>query len=371
MKDIDSFLEQLYEEAMSKASGQPQPSILLDKKPAQYINLIVDNSESSKGVLAVLMTSLVYKILHPEQDIRKHQASIEGGYSGRTFDTTYITPFLQAHSFPAMRESGWLTRSLEQKVPYDLNYTGAIRPLKLKEAFLNIIDVIETKSTSREASELFDYLLQSLIIQRDTKQISLAIPKNLSIEFTVDLLNNHFHSAYTTAGAARLPVLAIYAIYKCLFAEGQKRYKGKTLLPLESHTSADMQSGRLGDIDLVDDKCVTFEAVEVKFDIPVTHQVVEAAKRKILSSGVKRYYILSTKHILDKEKAKIEEDIKQIKNVHGCQLIVNGVLPTIKYYLRLLETPSTFIEYYVALLDNDDSIKFEHKQAWNTLISKI
>ena len=64
----------------------------------------------------------MYKALNPAQDIRNHQASIEGGYSGRTFDSKYITSFLKLHKFPSMAESGWLTRALEQKVPYDKNY---------------------------------------------------------------------------------------------------------------------------------------------------------------------------------------------------------------------------------------------------------
>ena len=56
----------------------------------------------------------MYKALNPAQDIRNHQASIEGGYSGRTFDSKYITPFMKLHKFPSMAESGWLTRALEQ-----------------------------------------------------------------------------------------------------------------------------------------------------------------------------------------------------------------------------------------------------------------
>ena len=51
-----------------------------------------------------------------------------------TIDKNYITPWLRDHSFPAMAESGWLTRSLEQPVPYDLNYTGKI--MNVKNEFL-------------------------------------------------------------------------------------------------------------------------------------------------------------------------------------------------------------------------------------------
>ena len=93
----------------------------------EALNEILGLAESAKGVMTVLLTSTVYKIIHPEQDIRNHQSSIPNGYSGRSFDTQYITPWLKANQFPAMAESGWLTRSLEHKQPYSLEYAGAIR----------------------------------------------------------------------------------------------------------------------------------------------------------------------------------------------------------------------------------------------------
>ena len=46
---------------------------------------------------------------------------------------------MKAVSFPAMAESGWLTRSLEQAHPYTLDYPGKITPKIVKEAFLEKI----------------------------------------------------------------------------------------------------------------------------------------------------------------------------------------------------------------------------------------
>lgn len=42
-----------------------------------------------------------------------------------------------------MAESGWLTRSLEQKVAYDNNYTGATALKGVKGGFSFIINIIE------------------------------------------------------------------------------------------------------------------------------------------------------------------------------------------------------------------------------------
>lgn len=372
MTEVTQFLDEAYADAMRKASGKLSIESSVNAELRNNLDIVLDNAESSKGVLTVLITSLVYKHLNPTQDIRKHQQSIQGGYSGRTFDTKYITPFLKEKKFPAMSTSGWLTRSLEQKVPYDFNYTGAIKPIELKDAFLNILDSVESNSVQIDVALLLDYLFQGLIIMRDRHNVQLAKPQNLSIENIMRLLELHFHAKYSAEGASRLPVLALYAIYECLIVE-LRRFENKKLLPLESHTSADARSGRIADIDVVDaDSNSPFEAVEVKFDVPVSHDIVEIAIEKIQPyPSVARYYILSTSSILEADAEKIENDIKQIKNTHNCQLVINGIMPTLRYYLRLLNDTGLFINNYVELLASDKAVKFEHKIMWNQLISKL
>lgn len=360
------FLESTYNDAVLSVSKNT-----FAKLPGQlkeWIDLIIQHSEKSKAVNTVFITSLVYKILNPEQDIRYHQSGLEGGYSGRTFDTTYITPFLREHNFPSMAESGWLTRSLEQKSPYTLDYKGAIRPEKLKTAFLSSLDAIQNGAN---VNSLLDYVMQQLIVEREKNAISLALPGSLPISGIIKLVDSHFHSSYKSTGASRLATLSIYAIYESLFSDGIKRFNDKKLLPLESHTSADTRSGRLGDIDIVNSDGTAFEAVEVKFDIPISHEILQIAKSKILPSTVNRYYLLSTKEPLESDYVKISDDIRQIKNTHGCQVVVNGILQTLKYYLRLLDDPSIFLRKYTELVQNDPAIKYEHKECWNTLVSNL
>ena len=67
----------------------------------------------------------------------------------------------------------------------------------------------------------------------------------------------------------------------------------------------------------------------------------------------------------------IEEEIKSIARKHGCQVIVNGVYTSLKYYLRLLSDPSDFIEHYVNLMKNDENVKYPQQAAWNEIISKL
>ncbi|MBQ7690103.1 MAG: hypothetical protein IJT30_02775 [Muribaculaceae bacterium] len=366
--DIKSFLEEEYAHAMRLASGKDKPICDLEADIRHWLDIVINRSESAKGVFTVLLTSVVYKIVDPNQDIRIHQSDIPGGngYSGRSFDTKYITPFLKEHRFPSMAESGWLTRSLEQKSPYNLDYKGAIRPAILKDAFLKTLNGIEQGCDCRK---ILSYILQSLIIQRDSHQILLAKPQKLRIPQIVELLDSHFHHKYQSAGASRLPVLALFALYQSMIGFG--RFENKILLPLEKHTSADSRSGRFGDIDITDADKTEFEAVEVKFDIPITLNIVERAIEKIQPSALNRYYILSTASVRQSNEDIIEKECRKLSAVHGCQLIVNGVLPTIKYLLRIVTDTGKFVSNYVSLLESDETINFEHKLVWNELVSNI
>jgi DNA (cytosine-5)-methyltransferase 1 len=110
------FLDNIYKESMELVGSDDKIKSDLNQDIAKQLSEILSKSESAKAVITVILTSAVYKALHPDQDIRNHQTSIPNGYSGRTFDSKYITPFMKSVNFPAMAESGWLTRSLEQKV---------------------------------------------------------------------------------------------------------------------------------------------------------------------------------------------------------------------------------------------------------------
>ena len=99
MDAIVQYLNGEYEKAMKLAANAKTPSTDLPEEIISNLQVIIDNAEKNKGVYTVVLTSAVYKHLHPEQDIRNHQSSIENGYSGRTFDSKYITPFLREHKY--------------------------------------------------------------------------------------------------------------------------------------------------------------------------------------------------------------------------------------------------------------------------------
>ncbi len=319
----------------------------------------------NKAVLAVTCTLMYKKIIDPNQDIRLHQANMPDGFSGRGLDTKIVTPFLRSENFPYMASgTGWLTRSFEQSKPYYKNYDGGISPPDIKTAFLNIIDEIESGLDARECLQfIFSNLLEW---RQNNASLNLAKPSNLMIEEIVNLVEEHWKSGLN--GSAKLPVLSIFAAYTCLVEE-VKKYKNCELLDLLSHTSADTKSKRLGDIDVINLDDTPFESVEIKHNIKITQQLVSGLREKIAGSGTKTFYILSTdENINSEELAAINDQIVEMKKKYGCQVIVNGVTKSLKYYLRLIDNTSKFISIYVELLEDDDEITFDLMHKWNELV---
>ena len=86
IKKPQQFLEQSYAEAMQLVASSEKITSHLGANEQAMLGVALKNAERRKGVLTVLLTSIVYKTLNPEQIVTKHQSSIPSGYSGRTFD---------------------------------------------------------------------------------------------------------------------------------------------------------------------------------------------------------------------------------------------------------------------------------------------
>ncbi len=280
MERETKFLEEKYNKAEKIGNLD---SIGLTENQIEMVKIIVDKEETFKGVFTVLLTSLVYKSLYPEQDVRRHQANMENGYSGRSFDTKYVTPFMKQKRFlGAMKESGWLTRSLEQNIPYELDFPGKIQNKNVKAAFLNILNDVEVNGADPE-KYVTAIMAYSIKCKKD-KTVILVNPiekeTSLTINEIMKSLHEHFYFQYKSRGASILPVVALYSIYQCITDE-LKRFNGKTLDKLASHNSCDKSSGETGDIVVRNDNDNSiYEVVEVKFEIPVNAIMIEDAYKK-------------------------------------------------------------------------------------------
>lgn len=364
------FLENTYNEALLLVDIEPND---LEERQLKWVKAIVDKEENFKGVYTVLVASLTYKVLNPEQDVRYHKVELENGYSGRTFDTKYVTPFLKSKKFfGAMKESGWLTRSLEQAHPFDLEFPGKINNKIVKEAFLQILNDVEMNG--EDAKAYLTNIFRLSIIEKSRKTVTLVNPveseSSLNIEQIIMYLEKHFYYKYSTRGASILPVIAFYSVYECLIKE-IGRYKNKKLDKLNSHTSCDRSSKATGDIVIRDVETNNlYEVIEIKFDITPNVIMINDAYEKFKSEPIQRYYVLSTAHASEDEEFKINEEIIKIREEHGCQVIVNGIFPSLKYYLRLLENTDEFMNRYVENLQANSELDFEHKIAWNRILEE-
>ena len=299
MNKTRSILEDAYQVAKSRNDIYSE----LSESQVNWINTIIENAESQKAVLAVLITSLTKKIETPTQDVRYHKKELPNGYSGRVFDTQHVTPFIREkfQRFAMKGGSGWLTRSLEQASPYTLEYAGKIRDKAVKEAFLQILnDVEENQVDSKKyLSAIFTSLINlmarfqvTLNLFEKTKEDSTQTQQSnaVTIGNIMSLLKYHF--SYRIAGASRLPVLAVYSAYEMLMT--LERYESKTLSPLKSHTTSDLKSDGIGDIEVLDENGDFFEAVEIKHNIPISLNLVQDAYQKFTETAVHRYYLLTT-----------------------------------------------------------------------------
>lgn len=349
------------ESCLSDAEGG-KPAVRADVKA--WIGRLVDGG--NKAVVAVTLTSLLKKAVCPGQDVRRHQAKMGGGYSGRTLDHQVTTPFLKDNGFPAMAESGWLTRSFEQDAEYTMDYPGAIR--KGKKEFLSILDAVE--EGGEDPTPMITCMLQKLVANRMHQDVQLAMPGNLTLANVVRILEEHFAADYSAKyGGSRLPALAIHAIYQQLVQE-VKRYRGCRLKPLKPHTAADRRTRSLGDVEVVGRDGRVCEAVEVKHNLQITPRMVSDAFDKFKSKrGLERYYILSTSERYDEVEAVTREILKASRK-HGCQIIANGVVESVKYYLRMLESVEGFVKNYVELLETDEAVVYEHREMWNRIIGR-
>ncbi|WPF89137.1 hypothetical protein WEU38_02325 [Cyanobacterium aponinum AL20118] len=334
------------------------------------IEIIAKKCFSQKGVYTVLVTLIIYKILHPEQDIRNHQAQIEGGFSGRVIDTQYISPTLRELGLPAMAESGWTTRSLEQPYPYTLDYQGRIGNKQVKKAFLELLDTIQNQKINPKYI-LHELLTQIIAIQQLNKVViqPLNNAEKLTINKIIKVLDSQFSFNYKIFGGSKLPVLAFYSLYQVIITE-ISRYNNCQLKQLGSHTASDKRSKTAGDIEIFNNDKL-FEVLEIKLDKQVDLNIIRIAREKIIKYNPQRYYVLSYLDVKEEERKEIDDIIEKVKYEHGCQMIVNGVIPTLKYYLRLISKLDNFINAYSRLIQDDLELKSVHKQKWIELLKEL
>lgn len=368
-EDILAALDAALRIAEAHLAEGTEPDLGLSDAMLSALDTLHEKAQPAGAVFTNIMTCLAIKAARPEVDVRYHQMQIQHqtdrplGANFRGISESIIYPWLNRNRFQGAK-SGWQTRTLERPRPYLLDYDENIAVVKAP--FLTVFDRLEEYGES--AAEALVHILYRQVVRREQVLITLAVPKTQEISKIVALFSKHFFQRYTgTRGASRLPVLALHAIYSVMVPE-LKRYGGRSVVPLNEHAAADAQTGSLGDVEVIDDATgEIFEAVEVKFGIQISEAILASVQEKVMDKSVARYYILTT-HANCEADAGALRIIDQIGTVYDCQVIANGVMATIRYYLRLLEDPSSVFPAYVELLRVDKAIAHEHRIAWNAVV---
>ena len=348
-------LDDIFEQVKTRYESEDMSTFnILSTEQQRWLKILVGNIENQKSVVAVTITSLLKKIVSPEQDIRLHREEFEGGYSGRSLDTNVVTPWLKEH-FPrfAPKESGWLTRSIEQPRPFTMDFPGKIRNKDVKNAFLSILNDIEENSAN--PSNYLQCLLFLLLnkYEREMSFISqLAVEREQSGLLTIDIVVNMLREHFSMRMSSRLPVIAIYTVYQ-IFMENIKLYENKKLEPLKTHTTSDRYMG-FGDIEIYNPDGTPFEIVEIKHNIPIDKIMVEDVLKKVKDTTMKKYYILTTAEPNFKDShEEIFESVHLIKLKYGIEIIPNGIYPSLKYYLRVVPDLKDFLDSYTRNLKDE------------------
>lgn len=368
--DIKNALKVCFEDAYNvadlahKAQDYSSQKALLGDALYAIVEELASVKHAARGIVITLAG---FKAICPQQDIRAHKAEYPGGFSARAIDNAVTVPFLQGRSLYYNVETHWLSQTFSFAGPYTRDLVLKTTPKKAGKLMIDVVNAVEEANSTDVARAVLERILAALIEDRNRSRVELEKPQNLSIDQVVGLLDGHFLSRYAK-NAPRLPQVAMYAMYECIMPT-VARYSGMVLKPLERMKSADRKSGSVGDID-VNKGDLPFEAVEIKFQVAITREHVAEAIQKIKTASVQRYLILSTSGIGSGEMGEIERLQRDFRRSNGCEIVINGVLETLKYYLRLIDSPSTFTNRYTALVETDPDLGYEHRIAWNTLCAE-
>ena len=378
MKESIKILVEAYEKALRMVENNTFEGFKPISTRGENIDLLISKIETDKSLVQVVVTSILKKIITPEQDIRIHMAKLGNGYSARVLDTQVTTPFFKKY-FPkyANKETAFLTKATRAEIIWTLK-EGKKLPFRSKilvEPFLNLMDMIQTQHQNLRLDNFLVYIFAKLIILTKENQVvfdetieTADFSDVLNINTVIVMLEQHF----STKLSSRLPVIAIHAAYQQLFPT-IKKYDNKILRPLNVHTSSDKHG--FGDIEIWNKNDTPFEMIEVKHNIPIDRNLIFDVVKKSENTTIERYYVLTTyknSFLNAEEEAFINKFVLKIKKERDIEVIANGIIHSLKYYLRFIDDYHEFLKTYTETLvvdaQNSTEVKEFHVKAWQDIL---
>ncbi|MCL0094449.1 restriction endonuclease, SacI family [Dehalococcoidales bacterium] len=325
----------------------------------------------SKACIRFLLACLLAKIDRPDIDIRKPYTEIGDPdcYSGRSYDETYVEPFVIKHNLPCNLTTAFLTPAFRTKnitLTPDIDLGG--RPKELYQDTLQLVTDVHEGKVSPE-SLLIEVVRNLLVIKNERQERLNAMLAELrskgdelplSSEDIVCLIQQHLNCPNTS----RLPVLVVAAAY-----QAADKYLKERVLSLYPHVAADKQTGALGDVEITlmdDDRVVT--SYEMK-DRRVTKDDIDIALRKIANSGRRiDNYIFITTDIIDDDVNSYAKNMYE--KTGGIEFVILDCIGFLRHFLHLFHRIRLqYLEAYQQLVleQPESAVRQELKEAFLAL----
>jgi len=326
---------------------------------------------SNRAGVRLLMSCLLGRLHNPQVDPRKPYTEIGGddSFSGRTYDEHFLTQFIHEHRLPVNPTTAFLTptlRNIDHPLTTDRPLVGRPRDLYQKT-----LELLEDVAEQRIAADvLFVETVRVLLLLRDEKLARMAsllgalertdgaLP--LSSEAIVTLINQHL----ACKNASRLPVLVVAAAY-----EAAGTWLAESMLPLNSHNAADLQTGSLGDVEIClvgDDSVVTAYEMKMK---RVTQDDIDAAVTKIARASKRIHnYLFVTTDAIDPIVAEYAATFYE--KTDGTEIAILDCVGFLRHFLHLFHRiRSDYLNAYQALVLNepDSAVSQALKEAFLAL----
>jgi hypothetical protein len=256
------------------------------------LDIILKNISNSWAPLKAIIVSVIAKIMYPEWDTRNHQTQIGGLHSLRTIDGRYVSNYLYKRGLYDTSTEFALTRSFEKAEPYDKKYSGMISPKACKTSFLNVVEVINTRTDIDLLNDILVYLVLFLKNRKETtttlKNSIVTSSKELNILDVSNLLDK---INTLGSGSSVIPVIIAHTLLSLI---QPYLWVAISMKPLKEHTAPDNHSKSYGDIEGLDTNSKPKIAVEVKHKISINDTIVAIFDEKTKDEDIPLKFIITT-----------------------------------------------------------------------------
>lgn len=362
--------EQILQDIHDRASATIDATVIADPAIRECVDYVCRCMSNRAGV-RLLMSCLLAKIHHPSVDPRKPYTEIGGNdtFSGRTYDERYLTKFINEYHLPVNPTTAFLTptlRNIDHALTTDRELVGRPRDLYKKT-----LQLLEDVAENRIAADLLLVEAVRLLLKlRDDKDARMAsllealkhaeggLP--LSSEAIVTLISQHL----ACKGASRLPVLIVAAAYRAAGAR-----LAESMLPLNPHNAADLQTGSLGDVEIClvgDNAVVTTYEMKMK---RVIQDDIDAAVTKIARAPKRIHnYLFVTTEDIDPIVAAYAASFYE--KTDGTEIAILDCIGFLRHFLHLFHRiRSDYLNAYQTLMlgEPDSAVSQTLKEAFLAL----